>query len=243
MVAIPGATNLKYITTKDDIGYNLMIRATGDDEKISGFNQLMIDNTRLLQENRVYTSNMSDSGFTLNLYKSVPGLKADELKLTDSQGNIVAISGVTQGKNAAIYHISAKLNRENGPFNLSNNLENPAEYWRITSPLGQGYFKQNVQVPYAPEAREVTLKVPAGSASLYHMDVIVTNALTSKPIIGLSKEDFMITFGESGIYSIDELGAGGEMGEEAGRYILFPNMEMIHCPVMGYPVRDRKSVG
>jgi len=88
-----------------------------------------------------------------------------------------------------------------------------------------------------PATISVSLEVPADEAHSYHMDVIVLNASTSAPITGLAKEDFTITFGESGSYPIDLIQEGGMTGED-GHYTLYPNDDpMVYCPVMGFNVR------
>ena len=226
MSAIPGATNLTYITSDDDIGYNLLIRATGDEEHISGFIQIMTKG--VVAQNNAYVDEITATGFTLNLHKSISGLRASDLILTDYNGSPVVINGVTQGDHGAIYNVSASLDPANGPFYLENN----SEFWKITTARGQGHITPGVGILYGEAARSVTLEVPKEAMSPYHIDVIVLNAATSEPITGLVKEDFVIRFGETGYYLIDMIGQGG-MEELDGGYTLFPNQDMVECPIMG----------
>lgn len=157
MTAIEGATELKYVTTEDDVGYYLMIRATGDNENISGFAQVMSKNGVVVQ-NDAYVKNATSTGFTLNLYKAVPGLTVDDLELVDYYGEPVKIKSVSQGANAAIYNISADLELEKGPYKLSNN----SYFWRITSEGYEQHVFEGVQVPYSVDRYEVNVAYVEG---------------------------------------------------------------------------------
>jgi len=162
MTAIPGATNLTYITTSEDAGYDLIIRATGDEENISGIMQVM-SSWGVKMQNNAYISDVSGTGFTLNLYKTVPGLTAGELSLRDYNGDPVTITGVTQGANGAIYNIAATLNPANGPFYLDND----SDFWSITSSLSGGHMiSQSVEVPYSVDRYDITVADVVGGTAL-----------------------------------------------------------------------------
>lgn len=161
MTSIEGATDLTYITTGDDVGYNLLVRATGDNENISGFIQVM-SSWGVLEQNNACISNATSTGFTLNLYKTVPGLTVSELSLIDYNGDSVTINSVTQGANAAIYNISANLDPAKGPFYLSNN----SDFWRITSEQeGHMMISEGVQIPYSVERYDIIVADVVGGAA------------------------------------------------------------------------------
>ena len=161
MTAIDGATDLTYITTGDDVGYNMLVRATGDDENISGFIQVM-SSWGVLEQNNACISNATNSGFTLNLYKTVPGLTASELSLIDYNGDSVTVNSVTQGANAAIYNISADLDPAKGPFYLSNN----SDFWKIASAQeGHMMISEGIQIPYSVERYAITVADVVGGAA------------------------------------------------------------------------------
>jgi len=128
---IIGATSLNYTTTLDDVGYRLMVRATGDGVNVGGYAQIM-SGQRTTIPNKSFISNLSGSGFTLNLYKTVSGLTVDGLWLYDHNSQPVLITALTQGGNAAIYNISATLDFINGPFYLNTAIPN---FWSIATEL------------------------------------------------------------------------------------------------------------
>lgn len=143
MTPIAGATGLTYITTEADLGYKLLIRATGDETNIGGYAQIF-SNGSTVMPNDANITNVSADGFTLNLYKSVDGLGPSDLTLTDYNGDPVTITSVTPGDSAGIYNIAASLNLANGPFNLNNN----SDFWKITSQMPGGHQQhEGVQVP------------------------------------------------------------------------------------------------
>ncbi len=125
---IPGADSLKYITTLEDAGYQMMIKATADGINAGGFTTLISSQNNYVG-NKSFATNINDNGFTLNLFKTVSGLNSSDLILTDKDGNPVTITAVNQGANAAIYNISASLNPAKSPYNLSNN----SKFWKIAS--------------------------------------------------------------------------------------------------------------
>ncbi len=84
---------------------------------------------------------------------------------------------------------------------------------------------------------KVSLEVPQEEINPYHIDVIALNNFTLQPIMGLEKEDFTITFNESGVYPIDLIVEGGIMDED-GHYTLFPNEDnFVYCPIIDGDVR------
>lgn len=135
MEPIAGATGLTYITTDDDAGYHLLIRATGDGENIGGFAQIITGESVL--PNKAFASDITDSGFTLNLYRSVDDLTSSDLVLRDCYGSPVAISAVNPvGDSKAIFAVEADMPPANGPFRL----ENKSYFWRLAEEFEQGYM-------------------------------------------------------------------------------------------------------
>lgn len=143
MTAISGATDLSYTTTEADAGYLLLIKATGDDTNIEGYSQVFSQSDTVIP-NKAYISNVSDSGFTLNLYKNVDSLAVSDLDLYDTLGNPVTIDSVTQGANKAIYIITADISSASEPYRLYNN----SPFWRIVSDEGGHMMMQGVEIAF-----------------------------------------------------------------------------------------------
>lgn len=135
MSAINGATNLTHITTEEDVGYHLLIRATGDNINVGGFMQILASGGIVIP-NKAFISNITDSGFTLNLHKAINNLEIEDLILDDYNGDEVVITSVTKGPNDAIYHIEANINATVSPFWLRNN----SRFWRIVSEVAGGHM-------------------------------------------------------------------------------------------------------
>ncbi len=136
MIAIDGATSLTYTTTDADAGYRLLIRATGDGENIGGFAQIISQGDNVLP-NKAFASDITDSGFTLNLYQSVDSLTGDDLILWDYNGKPVAITSVTPvGNSKAIFAVEANIPEADGPFRL----ENKSDFWRLAEELHQEHM-------------------------------------------------------------------------------------------------------
>lgn len=143
MIAISGATELAYTTTEADAGYLLLIRAAGDETNIEGYSQVFSQSDTVIP-NKAYISNVTDSGFTLNLYKNVDSLSVSELDLYDTLGNPVTIDSVTQGANKAIYNITADISSASEPYYLYNN----SPFWRIVSEEDEHMMMQGVVIAF-----------------------------------------------------------------------------------------------
>jgi predicted 3-demethylubiquinone-9 3-methyltransferase (glyoxalase superfamily) len=134
MTPIAGATSLTYQTVSDDIGYWLMIRATGDGVNAGGFLQ-MLSMDGVLEPNKAYLSNITANGFVLNLDKATTtALTQTDLVLTDGNNNPVMISDVEQ-INAYTYSIEADIASTGYSFWLTNN----SPFWRIAYQLMEFY--------------------------------------------------------------------------------------------------------
>ncbi len=126
MTAVLDSTKLTYTTTQADLGYLLAMRAKGDELSVGGFIQIM-SGTSTVMANKAFVSNVSNSGFRLNFYKTVSGLAVSDLILYDKTYNPVAISAVTKNTNFAIYDISAVLDTAKCPYFV----ENVSSFWRL----------------------------------------------------------------------------------------------------------------
>jgi len=125
---IPGADRLTYITTAADAGYKLMIKATADGINAGGFCSIITEQGNYIA-NKSYASNVNKDGFTLNLFKTVNSLSIQDLVLRDKDYNPVTVTNLTQGTNAAIYHITASLDPTKAPYQL----EYKSDFWKIAS--------------------------------------------------------------------------------------------------------------
>ncbi|MDD4565544.1 MAG: S-layer homology domain-containing protein [Eubacteriales bacterium] len=202
MTPIPGAAELTYTTTEEDLGYRLLIRATGKDD-IGGYIQLF-SGWEIVMPNDAYITNVSAEGFTLNLYQSVDGLGQSDLILRDYNGDPVTITSVTPGDIAGIYNVAATLDLSNGPFNLQNN----SDFWRITSqmPGGHGHGRhEGVQVAYGEIFTD--LEIIDISAEKFYACVYDTNN-GYEPILGLTEEDFTLRYGSDNVvdFNFDDPG-------------------------------------
>ncbi|WP_291300852.1 cell wall-binding repeat-containing protein [Desulfosporosinus sp. BICA1-9] len=155
MTVIPGATNLTYVTTAADAGYHFIVRATGDGEKVGGYLQILAGRDNVVP-NKAFISNVTNTGFTLNLHKTVSSLAVGDLILRDKDNAIVPIISVTAGANNAVFNILANINQENGPFRLQNN----SGFWQIVSVVAGGHMMtEGVEVAAhsASSAKDITI--------------------------------------------------------------------------------------
>ncbi|MDD4968287.1 MAG: T9SS type A sorting domain-containing protein [Paludibacter sp.] len=162
-IAINGATSLNYTTTLEDVGYRLMIRATGDGVNVGGFAQIM-SGQRTVIPNKSFITNLSSTGFTLNLFKTVSGLTIDGLWLYDYSSHPVVINSLTQGANAAIYNVGATLDFLNGPFYLNTAIPN---FWCITTEISAGGLFTITMEGVVIDFTAGTTELPVDGLSIY----------------------------------------------------------------------------
>lgn len=138
MTLIAGATNLTYATTEADLGgYRLLCRATGDEVSVGGFIQVMSGGA-VVMPNNSFASNVSGTGFRLNLFKSVDSLSPTDLQLTyyDESYNYVSvpITSVTPVTNNATFDVAATV-----PAGVTSlRLINISDVWLLGSPRDHG---------------------------------------------------------------------------------------------------------
>ncbi len=153
MTPIAGATNLRYITTPADAGYMLAIRATSDGVNVGGYCQLMVM-SRNINPNNTYSSNVSNTGFTINLFKSVSNFTSNDFVLYDKDQNVVPVTSVTQGQNAAIYNVVAALDVSKSPYNMQSRSTS----WSMVSLMGppqMQHMMENVVIAFATGLQNV----------------------------------------------------------------------------------------
>jgi hypothetical protein len=126
MVMIPGATGLTYATTEADVGgYHLICRATGDGTTVGGVIQIGASQSIRITNNS-FASNVSETGFRLNLFKSVPSLTASDLTLSywDGAATVhVPITGVTPVGGNAVFDVAAAIPAGAGDLWLANDSD------------------------------------------------------------------------------------------------------------------------
>lgn len=163
MTIIPGATSLTYITTESDLGgYQLLCRATGNGSTVGGHVQVM-SSGGVLVPNKSYYSGLATNGFNLHLFKSVPSLTPEDLKLTYWAGATerqVPILSVTAVDGNASFRIGANLPTNVHQFTLSN--QSPV--WSLGSATGPEHFMQSLQITVPNEgfAPEIAVQAPGG---------------------------------------------------------------------------------
>jgi uncharacterized cupredoxin-like copper-binding protein len=165
MAAIPGATELTYITTENDLGgYQLLCRGTGNETTVGGYAQV-ISSGPVLIPNDSYASNLTAHGFYLNLHKSVPSLTPGDLSLKYWVGieeKSVTITGVTASEGNATFWVAASM--PSGVTELT--LDNNSDVWGLGSEVGPGHFMQSLQITVPTEgfAPEIGVERSAGVA-------------------------------------------------------------------------------
>lgn len=137
MTLIPDSTRLGYTTTMADVGYLLAIRATGDGVNVGGYAQIMSSNPTVVS-NLATVSNITSTGLTLNLYKTVSSLTPSDLIIYDKTHTPITINSVSQGANAAIYNIAAALDTASSPYYL----QGTSNFWRIATEFKTPMFTE-----------------------------------------------------------------------------------------------------
>ena len=151
---ITGATNLKYVTTEADAGYHLGVVATGDGVKVGGFQKIMACWENIIP-NKCFASGVTNSGFTINLFKTTSGLQIEDLELSDNEYQEVPITSVQVGDNAAIYNISAQLSISKAPYALLHKNN----FWRIVQEMdyggGEAHMMSRLTIDFPTKVQEL----------------------------------------------------------------------------------------
>jgi hypothetical protein len=126
MTLIPGETNPRYVTTNDDLGgWLLVCRATGDQTTVGGLINLQAGGGVKIP-NKAFLSHFTETGFRLNLLKSVPSLAKEDLLLAYYDENLlmnvpVPIDSVTPVGGNASFEVTVNLPEGVDELILSNN--------------------------------------------------------------------------------------------------------------------------
>ncbi|MBU7006903.1 S-layer homology domain-containing protein [Phosphitispora fastidiosa] len=148
MNPIEGATDTLYVRTEADTGYLLLVRGSlaGDNDGV--FAQSLYSDdwySFTIIPNKAFMTNLTQDGFTLNLYKGVEGINPEDLWLYDyNSWNDISIISVTQGENDAIYHVAAAI-PENSNFLY---LENSSTVWWIVTEQ-EDWLEQGLEISKA----------------------------------------------------------------------------------------------
>lgn len=137
LVAIEGANSQAYVRAEEDADYYLMVNAYLSGGASTPVAQAIVTIPTIIP-NKAYVTNVTDTGFTLNLYKAVEGLTPEDLVLYS--GEEITISSVTPGDNNTIYYIEADLSDKNGPFFLWNR----STAWKIVTEYEDGYIEYEI---------------------------------------------------------------------------------------------------
>lgn len=123
MTPIQDATGLTYATTEADVGgYELLCRATGNGTTVGGFIQIG-SSMAVKIPNKSFVSNVSETGFRLNLYKSVPSLAPADLELSYWSGVetvYLPITSVTAQPGNASFDVAVAIPQGAGDLSLVN---------------------------------------------------------------------------------------------------------------------------
>jgi len=132
-ILIPGADSLLYATTTADVGYRMLVVATGNQTTAGGFYKMMSGQS-IVSPNKCFVTNPSTSGFTLNVYKDVAKLDTGDFVLRDKDYAIVPITAVTKSPTNGVFQIAAPLSLEKNPYRL----ENKSNFWKICTEMHFG---------------------------------------------------------------------------------------------------------
>ncbi len=176
MTPIAGATGQTYVTTLDDVGgYQLLCRATGDEVAVGGICQIG-SGGRVLIPNPASASDVTPTGFRLNLHKNVPSLTTSDLTLNCWNGTdsvTLPITGVAPLAGNASFDIAVEIPADAQDLWLSNESEvwvlgeefsfmpeMPPHFMqslRITPPAAGGFDAWAAANPGIPEDRRAPL--------------------------------------------------------------------------------------
>ena len=145
MTLIDGATGLSYVTTEADVGgYHLLCKASGDGVNVGGFCQIG-SGWETLIPNKAFASGITDGGFRLNLFKSVPSLAAGDLEISYYNGTdtvVLPITSVTAQPGNAMFDIAVALPADATTVNVSNT----SNVWRLATEMFPGHLMQVLQI-------------------------------------------------------------------------------------------------
>lgn len=132
---IAGADSLTYATKTADVGYQMLVVATGNQTTVGGFYQ-MLSGWDIVSPNKSFVSNVSTTGFNLNLYYDVEKLDTGDLVLRDKDWAVVPITAVSKSNTAGIFYVTAPLTLDKNPYSMHNK----SKFWRICNEMNFGHM-------------------------------------------------------------------------------------------------------
>lgn len=123
---IIGADSLTYATKAADVGYRMMIVATGNQTTVGGFYQ-MLSGWEIVSPNKSFVNNVSTTGFNLNLYYDAATLDTGDLVLKDKDWQVVPITAVSKSNTPGIFYVTAPLTLDKNPYYM----QNKSHFWKI----------------------------------------------------------------------------------------------------------------
>lgn len=155
MTLIPGATGLTYTTTNADVGgYDLLCRATGDGVNAGGFVQIS-SSWGVVIPNNSFASNVTMTGFRLNLHKSVPSLSPTDLLISYWNGTETVnlpVTSVTALEGNASFDLAVTVPEDATELNLRNE----SDVWVI----GQEMSFMPGMPPHFMQALRIVVRTP-----------------------------------------------------------------------------------
>jgi len=211
MTVIPGATNLRYITTAADAGYILSIIATSDGVNVGGSCQLMVQ-SRNIYPNKVFLTNKTNTGFAINMYKNVSGFSAADFEIYDKDNNLISVTSVTQGQNAAIYNVTAALDVAKNPFIMRSKSPN----WSMVTSMMEGGMHGDMFMEAVNIDLTTGLNAPTTNFSVYpspaknELNFVHNNIVSEAVILNMSGQTISKEFVNKmqGVLNTSELSNG-----------------------------------
>ncbi len=136
MTPIEGATSGNYTTQPEDVGYQLVMQASGDGSKVGGYAQVVA--TGPMHALPAYAEGVNGNRFLLKLYQTLPGnyaLTPGELELSyfmpdnydPTPLEIVAVSPVSPG----VYEIQTAASLSDLPDDVTFNLKTTSPFFAL----------------------------------------------------------------------------------------------------------------
>ena len=106
--AITGATQMKYITKMDDLGYYMMVKVYGDEVNVGGMMKIYnMETVKLF--NQGYVTNDTTMGFSIGFDYIIDIDDLNDLIIYDQYGQLVPIHTISATSNPAVFDIELNL--------------------------------------------------------------------------------------------------------------------------------------
>lgn len=117
--AIPGATSLTYETTMADLGYEIAIRAIGDEINVGGFYEVLANGGVTSLPIPTFGSNVTNFGFDINFAYTLPEIELDRMEVLDSSYETVEIESIVLNLDKNSATITFKEKNESSTYFLN----------------------------------------------------------------------------------------------------------------------------